>query len=163
MKRYRFIIFSAFVTVVAIGATFPVAGQAPTGKLILAGDLALFAGPGKPENCFLRNRYKKGDPVGFRMTAIDGATGETETTADLVVHVTYGGKTVDVPTRYRGVIPPGGRGTAIPFLWTAKWIVPDDAPIGVVRYTVTAQDKKGRMAEWKPFPNQEAAQLTIIE
>jgi hypothetical protein len=41
--------------------------------------------------------------VGFRMTAIDGGTGETENTATMVVHINYMGQTIDVPTRWRGV------------------------------------------------------------
>lgn len=163
MKRYQFIAFCVFVTALAFAATFPVAGQAPAGKLILAGDMVLMSGPGRPENCFHMNRFKKGQPVGFRMTVIDGATGEPEPSAELIIHLNYAGKTADVPARYRGVIPAGGRGVAIPYLWTAKWMVPDDAPTGIVRYSVTAKDNKGRSAEWRPFQNQDAAQLTVIE
>jgi hypothetical protein len=39
--------------------------------------------------------------------------------------------------------------------------VPADAPTGVVQVTVTAMDKSGRSAEWKPFPNV-ASHLTIV-
>ena len=42
-----------------------------------------------------------------------------------------------------------------------KWVVPDDAPIGIVRYTVTAKDSQGRTGEWKPF-EVETSQLTIV-
>jgi hypothetical protein len=41
-------------------------------------------------------------------------------------------------------------------------VVPADAPIGIVRYTVTATDKYGRSGEFKPFEVQ-ASQLTIAE
>jgi hypothetical protein len=39
--------------------------------------------------------------------------------------------------------------------------VPADAPLGVIGVSVTARDKAGRMAEWKPFPNA-ASHLTIV-
>ena len=145
--------------VLVAGLTMPVSGQAPAGKLVLFSDMALFAGVGKPENCTLRNRFKRGEPAGFRISAVDGLTGEPEKTAQVVVHVTFGGRTVDVPARYRGV--PGG-GPVVPNLWSAKWMVPADAPVGTVRYTVTAKDSKGRTATFTPFPD-EASQLTIVQ
>jgi hypothetical protein len=118
---------------------------------------------GTPNNCILTNRFSKGQRVGFRMTAIDGGTGETENTAAITVHITYAGKTVDVPMRWRG----GGTGTPRGYLrppselWTGAWTVPDDAPTGVVTYTATATDKFGRKATFTPFPF-ETSQLTIV-
>jgi hypothetical protein len=41
-------------------------------------------------------------------------------------------------------------------------IVPEDAPMGIVRFTITAKDPQGRTGEFKPFDVQ-ASQLTIIE
>jgi hypothetical protein len=41
-------------------------------------------------------------------------------------------------------------------------MVPADAPVGIMRYTVTASDKYGRTGEFKPFEVQ-ASQLTIVE
>ena len=46
--------------------------------------------------------------------------------------------------------------------WVAKWIVPKDASLGVVRYTITAKDPQGRTGEFKPF-EVAASQITIIE
>lgn len=162
MKRYQFLTISAVAALMAVAISDRISGQAPpSGKLMLSGDLIVFSGPGKPENCFMRNRFKKGEPVGFRITALDGATGEVEKSAQVVVHITYGGKTVDVPARYRGV--PNSPGGTVPYLWTAKWIVPDDAPTGIIRYKVEAKDDKGRTAEWTQFQNTNASQLTIVE
>ena len=51
---------------------------APTGpanKLIVYGDTAMFTPPGTPENCILRSRFKRGDPVGWRMFVADPQTG----------------------------------------------------------------------------------------
>ena len=122
----------------------PAAGQ---GKLIVFGDVAMFLGrPGFPGNCAQQSRFKHGEPVGFRMTAIDPATGEREPSAQFVVHLTYGGMTQDLTMRY----------------WVAKWIVPATAPVGIVRYTVTASDKYGRTGEFKPFPVEDS-QLTIVD
>jgi hypothetical protein len=153
------LILTVFITGVLAWTIRPLSGQAPPpGKLALFADMALFAGPGRPRNCNLMNRFKPGEPAGFRVSVIDGMTGEPAADASVVIHLTYGGKTVDVPARYRGV--PGG-GPVVPNMWTAKWTVPADAPTGVVRVRVTAKDKRGRTAEWTPFPD-EQAQLTIV-
>ena len=75
MKCSNLVVSFLFVVVASLAASFPAAGQAPAaGKLILTGDLAVFAGGGKPDNCFLRNRFKRGENVGFRLSAIDGGT-----------------------------------------------------------------------------------------
>src|SRR5262245_29791753 len=132
----------------------PAQGQ---GKLIIYGDMALFQPPGHPENCILRNRFKRGEPVGWRMFVADPSTGKREESAQLVVHLNVSGKTVDIPMRYRATAAQPERE-----FWVAKWIVPQDAPVGIIRYTVTATDKYGRMGEFKPFEVQ-ASQLTIVE
>ena len=49
----------------------------PSGRLVLWGDVALFSTPDDPDNCILTNRFKRGQRIGFRMTAFDGGTGET--------------------------------------------------------------------------------------
>ncbi|MEQ1573185.1 MAG: hypothetical protein ABL993_02960 [Vicinamibacterales bacterium] len=139
----------------------------PSGKLVIWGDISLFERPGTPNNCILTNRYKRGQRVGFRMTAFDGGSGEVENTAVLVGHVTYGGKTVDVQLRWRGAAgpaapPPRGYLRAPVNLWTGAWTVPDDAPIGTVTYTITATDRFGRTAEFIPF-SYETSQISIVE
>jgi len=83
----------------------PQAGH-PAGKLVIWGDTAIFINPTDPNNCILTNRFKRGERVGFRMTAIDGGTGEVEQTAGLIAHVTFAGKTVDVPMNWRGAAGP---------------------------------------------------------
>jgi hypothetical protein len=139
----------------------------PSGKLVIWGDVALFDRPDAPDNCILTNRFKKDQRIGFRMTAIDGGTGEVENTAILVVHVTSGGKTVDAPMRWRGAAGPAApapRGylRSPAELWTGFWTVPGDAPTGVISYTVTATDRFGRTARFIPF-SAEASQLVIVQ
>jgi hypothetical protein len=137
----------------------PHAGQQASagGRLIVYGDVVYFLGPGVPKNCTLNNVYRRGDPVGFRVTAINAETGERDRATQLVVHLSYGGKTVDIPMRDRQTEKQPERE-----FWVAKWIVPDDAPTGVVRFTVSARDPQGRTGEWKPF-EVDASQITIVE
>jgi hypothetical protein len=142
----------------------PQAGH-PTGKLILWGDLASFDVPATlPTHCILTNRFKRGQKLGIRMTAIDGGTGETENTAVLTAHLTYAGRTVDVPMRWRGV----GNAPAVEYprqpseMWTGAWVVPADAPTGVINYTVTGTDRFGRTATFSPFINL-VSQIVIVE
>jgi hypothetical protein len=152
-------ILSAVVIVGILAGASPAKGfaQRDGERLILSGDLAYFFGPGKPLNCTLNNRYKRGDPVGFRMTAINPATGMRDRATELVIHLTYAGKTIDLPMRDRQTTQQPERD-----FWVAKWIVPNDAPTGIVRYTVTAKDPQGRTGEWKPF-EVETSLLTIVE
>jgi len=161
MKKTRnFILVSVFVgilTILAVVTMLPVPSHAEGEHLVLSGDLAYFFGPGKPRNCTLNNRYKHGEPVGFRMTAINPATGKRDRATKLVVHLNYFGKTIDLPMRDRQTEQQPERD-----FFVVKWIVPDDAPMGIVRYSVTAVDPQGRTGEWKPF-DVEASQLTIVE
>jgi hypothetical protein len=135
----------------------PQAGH-PSGKLIIAGDLVNFERPGTPLRCIGQTRYKRGGRVGFRMTAFDGGSGEIENTAVIVVHLSYGGQTLDIPMRWRGNAPfPKQEYLRAPVeMWTGVWTVPMDAPIGSLSYTVTATDRFGRTATWTPFPNTES-------
>jgi hypothetical protein len=135
----------------------PAAPSPGQGRLIVYGDIALFQPPGHPENCILRNRFKRGEPVGFRMFVADPSTGKREESAQLVVHVNVGGKAVDIPMRYRATEKQPERE-----FWVAKWVVPQEAPTGIVRFSVTATDKYGRSGEFKPFEVQ-ASQITIVE
>jgi hypothetical protein len=141
----------------AVQTPAPTAAAQPRHKLIVYGDMAMFLPPGNPENCLLRNRFRRGDPVGFRMFVADPESGNREESAQLVVHLYYAGTTLDIPMRYRATAAQPERQ-----FWVAKWMVPQDAPIGVIRYTVTATDKYGRTGEFKPFEVQ-ASQLTIVE
>ena len=154
----RILLISAVLTtIVLLAAVAPIPTQAQADHLVLYGDMAYFFGPGKPLNCTLNNRFKRGDPVGFRMTAINPATGKRDRATQLVVHLDYAGKTLDLPMRDRQTAQQPERE-----FWVLKWIVPADAPSGIVRYTVTAKDPEGRTGEWKPF-EVETSQLTIVD
>ena len=135
------------------------------GKLVIWGDIASFDNPPTlPTHCILTNRFKRGQRVGFRMTAIDGGTGETENTATMVVHVNYMSQTIDVPTRWRGVggFPAAEYPRQPSEMWTGVWVVPMDAQPSRLSYTVTATDQFGRSATFTPFINV-IPQLTIVE
>ena len=155
-------IFASSAAIIAGLALYAFAGQAPaekkTGTLILRGDMTYFFGPGKPKNCTLSNVYRRGDPVGWRIEAVDPQTAQhADPDTQLVVHLNYGGTTKDIPMRWRA----NNTNPTYQF-WVAKWVVPDDAPTGIVRFTVTAKDKYGRIGEYKPF-DVEASQLTIVD
>jgi hypothetical protein len=132
-------------------------GSMPGHQLVVYSDLAIFLGPGKEENCTLRNRYRRGEPVGWRADAIDPSGNRIDKDSELIVHLSYAGKTQDIKMRWRATANQPERQ-----FWVAKWIVPDDAPTGIVRYTITAKDKDGRTGLFKPF-EVDASQLTIIQ
>ena len=89
---------AAGLVTLALCTTSPLAGQNQTAneRLVLSGDLVYFYGPGKPGNCTMSNQYKRGEPVGFRMTAINPTTGKRDRATQVVVHLSYAGKTVDL-------------------------------------------------------------------
>ncbi len=151
----------AFVVaaVVAAGSLLSGQTQAPAGndRLIVYGDTVLFLGPGVPLSCTHKSQFKRGDAIGFRMTAINPATGKRDRATQLVVHLIYAGQTIDVPMRDRQNAQAPERE-----FWVGKWIVPSDAKTGIVRYSVTAKDPQGRTGEYKPF-EVEPSQLTIVE
>ena len=146
----------AALILVALLAPSRLSGQSGGDRLILFGDVVYFYPPGHARNCLLNNQFKRGEPVGFRMNAVNPATGKRDRATELVVHLTFAGKAVDVPMRDRQ----NERQPEREF-WVAKWMVPDDAPMGIVRYAVTAKDPQGRTGEFKPF-EVPASQITIV-
>ena len=156
---YRYSALAVLVGVAALTASAFLAGQTGSNgdHLAVYGDVVYFYGVGKPRNCILNSQFKRGEPVGFRMTAINPATGKRDRATQLVVHLTYAGKTIDLPMRDRQNEQQPERE-----FWVAKWMVPNDATTGIVRYTVTAKDPQGRTGEYKPF-EVEASQITIVE
>ena len=148
--------FAAFFLIASL-APPTLSGQSGGGdRLVLFGDVVYFYPPGQPKNCLLNNQFKRGEPVGFRMNAVNPATGKRDRATELVVHLSYAGKALDIPMRDRQTDRQPERE-----FWVAKWMVPDDAPMGIVRYTVTAKDPQGRTGEFKPFEVQ-ASQITIV-
>jgi hypothetical protein len=137
----------------------------PSGKLVIWGDIASFDQPATaPTHCILTSRFKRGQRVGFRMTAIDGGSGEVENTAVFTIHLKYAGQTLDIPMRWRGQgnFPASEYPRQPSEMWTGVWVVPADAPLGALSYTVTATDRFGRTASFSPFINV-VSQLTIGE
>ncbi|HVQ14499.1 MAG TPA: hypothetical protein VMS40_12950 [Vicinamibacterales bacterium] len=142
----------------------PQAGH-PAGKLVIWGDVVSFDVPGTlPTHCIQMSRFKRGQRIGFRMTAIDGGTGETENTAVLVAHLKYAGQTIDVPMRWRGQggFPAAEYPRQPSEMWTGVWVVPADAQPAALSYTVTATDRFGRTATFSPFINV-VSQIAIVE
>ena len=70
-KIIPFVVLSAAVVVLVVMSGHTVSGQAPApGRLTIFTDMALFSGHNQPRNCFTMNRFKAGEPVGFRVTVI---------------------------------------------------------------------------------------------
>jgi hypothetical protein len=136
----------------------------PSGKLVIWGDMADFTRPAPVLRCYATSRFHRGQRAGFRMTAVDGGTGEVENSTEMVIHITHAGNTFDLPMRWRGNQPyPADEYIHAPVeMWTGVWEVPADAPLGTASYTVTAKDKFGRTATFNPFPNH-LSQLAIVE
>jgi hypothetical protein len=143
----------------AIATNSFLAGQTPASgeRLVVYGDTVFFIGPGIPLSCTLSSQFKRGDRIGFRMTAINPATGKRDRATKMVIHLTYAGKTMDIPMRDRQ----NDRQPEREF-WIGEWAVPDDAQPGIVRYTVSATDPQGRTGEYKPF-DVEPSQVTIVQ
>jgi hypothetical protein len=167
-KTTLIVVLATFGILLGVLAASPMAAQEsaakPAGQLILFADTAVFAVQGI-ENCTLKNRFKRGDFVGFRLYAVDGGTNKPEESATVVVHITSGGKTVDLTALYRAIPHKSEVGRDMPIrpgMWTAKWTVPQDAPVGTVHYSATATDKYGRTAEWTPKGG-EPSWVTIVQ
>lgn len=150
---------AAALALLIIQSASALAGQAAAqhGRLVVYGDTTYFFGLGIPRSCALSSQFKRGEPIGFRMTAIDPMTGARDRATSLVVHLTYAGRTIDIPMRDRETTQQPER-----TFWVAKWVVPEDAQTGVLRYTVTARDSQGRTGEFKPF-DVATSQITIVE
>src|SRR5436190_21144454 len=91
----------AALVLVALLAPSRLSGQSGGDRLILFGDVVYFYPPGDPRNCLLNNQFKRGESVEFRMNAINPTTGKRDRGTELIVHVNYAGKTIDVPMRDR--------------------------------------------------------------
>jgi hypothetical protein len=155
---HKYSLLGIAVLLTALGSISVAGGQTPSRseRLVVYGDTVFFIGLGIPKSCTLSNEFKRGDRIGFRMTALNPATGKRDRATEVVVHLTYAGQTFHIPMRDRQTNEQPERE-----FWIAQWIVPDDAQIGVLRYTVTAKDPQGRTGEYKPF-EVDASQLRII-
>ena len=99
--RVKYLSHCASLLLIAALTPSPLSGQSGGDRLVLFGDVVYFYPPGHPRNCLLNNQFKRGEPVGFRMNAVNPATGKRDRATELVVHLTYAGRTVDVPMRDR--------------------------------------------------------------
>lgn len=154
------VVVLAIAAVIVAGSFLSGQAQAPAASnnaLSVYGDTVVFIGPGIPLSCTHRSQFKRGENIGFRMTAINPATGKRDRATELVVHLEYGGKTLDLPMHDRQ----NDRQPEREF-WILKWPVPADAKTGMLHYTVTAKDPQGRTGEYKPFRVNES-ELTIVE
>jgi len=119
---------------------------APGNTLILYGDMVVGA-PG-PTTCKLESRFRPGQGVVFRMTALNPAEGTFDETAQLEVRIPYGPDGVNLKMDYRG---DDTDRAPRPGFWTVRWNVPLGAQPQTLRFTVHATDAQGRTGTWAPF------------
>jgi hypothetical protein len=124
----------------------------PPGGLVIQADIV--SGVPGSTACVLQSRFAPGEKVVFRATAIDPSTGQVARDAALTVRFADG---TTLPMEY-GLHP--GRGTPTDEFWATGWVVPDDASLGVVRYTIDAV-LDARTGRFEPF-NVESSLLTIV-
>ncbi len=122
-------------------------------------DADLVSGMVGPSLCALQNRFSPGDRLVFRARAFDAQTGQVASTARVTVRFSDG---TTVPLFYSLPRPPPhlDYGPAGNDVWVNAWIVPADAPLGILRYTIEAVDE-GRMGRYVPL-DVEASLLTIV-
>jgi hypothetical protein len=112
------------------------------------GDTVLFGESDNHDTCIVKSRYKAGESVGFRMTALDPQTGKYNDGAGMTVTVNYGGKTD-------------------PWAWSStRWspgipLAAAARPTGIVHYSVHAKTTDGKSGVWQPSDVQPSS-LTII-
>src|SRR5260221_6401843 len=75
-EHVKYLYQCAALVLVAALAPSPLSGQSGGDRLILFGDVVYFYPPGHARNCLLNNQFKRGEPVGFRMNALNPATGK---------------------------------------------------------------------------------------
>lgn len=103
------------------------------------------------EGCAVSARFKHGDKIVFRATAIDGVTTEQMEEAEVTLIL---GNGEELPMKL------GPHGQKETMLWTVSMIVPDDMPTGTLDYKYVAKID-GQEAEYTPFDVQPTL-LTII-
>jgi hypothetical protein len=131
-------------------------GRQPAGLFVEAD---IVSGVPGPSLCVLQSRFAPGDRVVFRARVFDAQTGQVSPSAAVTVRFADGST---LPLFYGRPQPPphldyGPVGE--PF-WANVWIVPEDAPLGIVRYTIEAA-AGDQVVRFVPL-NVEASLLTIV-
>lgn len=102
------------------------------------------------EGCVVSSRFKHGDKIVFRATAVDGFT--KEQLQDAEIKVIINGE--ELPMRL------GPHGEKETMFWTAAYIVPDDAPTGTLdfKYVATIDGVEAEYTQFDVTPSL----LTIV-
>ena len=154
MKLNR-IVTSALLGLLILGSVSAGGAQAATQKLFFEGDLV--NGHGAGPLCVLRNQYKQGQTVVWRVRLRDqtGKQLDAKGVKSVVVELPDGQK---FPMRYG----PHPKGHTDDYFWTASWKVPATYPTGTFAYKVLATGLDGRTHDWAPF-NVGSSELTIVK
>ena len=104
--------------------------------------------------CVPTNRFQIGDSIIFRMRAVDPVTGQMAEDAKLQVRLATG----EVLDMELGEHPPGVPGADR--FWTVAYHITEDTPLGLLRYTVTAETETAA-GSFEPF-NVMPSLITIV-
>jgi hypothetical protein len=150
-----------FMSLPSAGAAAPAgpAAEDPAQPAALFIEADLVNGTLGPALCVLQNRFAPGERVVFRARVVDGQTGQVATNAAVLVRFADGST---LPLFYSLPRPPPhlDYGPVGEDVWVNVWVVPPDAPVGIVRYTIEAVDG-GRVGRYAPV-NVEASLLTVV-
>ncbi|MFN8633729.1 MAG: hypothetical protein U0893_07750 [Chloroflexota bacterium] len=113
----------------------------------------------KAISCTLASRFARNSEMVWRARVYDPSSGDLVDgpAMDKVQVKLANGQTLDAVYGTHPKDPPGEA------FWTASWVIPKDHPTGTLSYQVTATDKKGRTAEWKPFSTAPSLPVVLDE
>jgi len=129
----------------------------PAGKLFFEGDIVSHRLEGQQGPfCVLRNQYKRGEAVAWRIRVLlpSGTVADDTALKSVVVELGNGER---LPAKY------GSHGNPpTDWFWSVYWTVPANFPTGSLGYKVIATMRDDSMVTWEPF-TRSATQLTVIE
>lgn len=112
------------------------------------------------QSCIHLNQFARNEQMVFRIRVLDPVTGkELDDKALKSVTVTLkNGATVD-PAKYG----PHPKDPPNASFWTTSWVIPENAPVGAVDFTITATDNEGRTGTWTPLQFPVGAAMQVID
>lgn len=159
--RRVFVLVLALATALALsacGSSQPAAKQAApaapaaSAKLVVLDSVVLGSAnlpdAEKPaKSCTLNNKFQKNEQIVWRAKVVDPVTGKNMGTDEMSkVQVKLGdGKVLDAKFGPHPKDPPGDA------FWTASFTVPENYPVGTLKYSIEAASKDGRSGQFVTF------------
>lgn len=160
MKKLSLVMSLLVVVAVLVAACAP---AAPAGALVVQADIVRGSTAPLGPVCSNVSQLAQGEMAVPRAKIFDPAMGQELTDDDLtsVNFILQDGQSF--PMSYAGH---GGDEEAgiehTDYFWATGWEVPEDYPLGTIKWWVTAEHKDGRSGRYDPI-NMVISMLTIIE